>query len=339
MLRRLVTAALAAAVSLPAPARGAPPAAAPSFDCSRARAADEKVVCASPDLSALDGRMGETYAAALAGATPAAREKLRGEHSQWLRLRSACAGAGPVAKDDLSAAATCMRPLYARRLAELLDHAPAPPEGVGARSLKWTDEKRHVQVSIAYPALAPGTPGARAFDAFFLRQARRWEARAREIAADPRVSEAAKAGGMPSVVDASFEIVLGTRRIVTVVSSGYECATGGDPLRFRTATTFDLVLGRPLGEADVFAPGGKKRAVALAVERLGAPADGAPEKRPASATKAAGDLSNWAFGADRVEVTFPAHAVGPFAKGESRVELDYGELRPFLRRDAAVLSR
>lgn len=335
----LVLAALPSTVA-PAPVRAAAPASGPSFDCARARAADEKIICATPDLSDLDRRMGEAYAAALAGATPAERERLRAEHEPWLRLRLGCAGSGSAAPDERSAAATCMRPLYARRIAELVGHAPPPPEGVRSRSIRWSDEKRHAEVDIAYPALAPGTPGAAAFDDFFERQARRWEARARALAAEPRARELAGLGGMPTTVEVSFEVPLGNRRIVTVVSRGYEVPTGAaHPLPFRTATTFDLARGRALGEADLFAPGGMKRAAAFAVERLRAISGNLDEAALRAARKAAGELSNWAFGAGAVEVTFPAYTLGPYARAETRVPIGYGELRPLLAKGAPLPGR
>lgn len=57
MLRTALAAAIlcAGAAFLPAPARAA------SFDCGRARAADEIAVCRSPTLSALDSEMGGLF--------------------------------------------------------------------------------------------------------------------------------------------------------------------------------------------------------------------------------------------------------------------------------------
>jgi uncharacterized protein len=339
MVARHASAALLAAALLPALEGAAAPPSGPSFDCATARELDERHVCDEPELAALDRRMGELYAAALKRASPADRERLREEQAELLRLRSACAGPRGAAPPARSAATTCMRLLYARRVSQLAAAAPSIPEAVRARSIKWADAKRHVEVDIAYPALVAGTPGAAAFDAFFEKQAKRWEARARSMAADGHAKGLTGLRGTPSTVEVSFEVALATERIVTVVSSGYEHRTGNArSLPFRAATTFDVVLGRPLGEGDLFAPGGMKGAIALALEKVRSGRE-IDEGRLVACRKAASDLSRWTFGGDAVEVTFPIDATAPSGSGETRIQLGYGELRPFMRVNAAVLPR
>lgn len=66
-------------------------AAAASFDCSRARAADERVVCANPTLSALDSEMGGLWYAysrvpMLMGGNGARMDEAR----EFLARRRAC---------------------------------------------------------------------------------------------------------------------------------------------------------------------------------------------------------------------------------------------------------
>ena len=68
---------------------GAQPAAGPSFDCARARAWDERMICGDRDLSALDRRVDEAFRRAVE-ATPAQRDRLQAEQRAWLTERRRC---------------------------------------------------------------------------------------------------------------------------------------------------------------------------------------------------------------------------------------------------------
>lgn len=61
----------------------------PSFDCGRARSAAERMVCESPDLSALDRRLEAEFAGAMAAGHP--RELLIRDQNDWRRRRDAAA--------------------------------------------------------------------------------------------------------------------------------------------------------------------------------------------------------------------------------------------------------
>jgi uncharacterized protein len=90
----------------------------PSFDCSMAESSAEELVCADPELAALDGRLAETYSAALetaesldAGAD-AAVATLKAMQRGWIKGRDECWKA-----DDLR---SCVQSAYLRREAELV---------------------------------------------------------------------------------------------------------------------------------------------------------------------------------------------------------------------------
>lgn len=85
------------------------PAAAASFDCAKARAPDERAVCANPTLSALDSEMGALWFSysrfpLLMGASGARRD----EAQAFLAARAAC-----------GADATCIERAYRARVAVL----------------------------------------------------------------------------------------------------------------------------------------------------------------------------------------------------------------------------
>jgi hypothetical protein len=78
----------------------------PSFSCAKAASANLKIVCATPELIALDHDTGFEYARAMAGARY--RDRLRRAQEAWIRQVNA-------APSD----AASIRALYAKRLAEL----------------------------------------------------------------------------------------------------------------------------------------------------------------------------------------------------------------------------
>jgi uncharacterized protein len=66
----------------------------PSFDCNRASTPTQKAICGSPELSDLDGKMGQLFSDAVAAARGvAALDKLRAEQRAWIVDRDqACGG-------------------------------------------------------------------------------------------------------------------------------------------------------------------------------------------------------------------------------------------------------
>ena len=82
-----------------------------SFDCTKATTAQEKAICADPELSRLDDSMSADYRAAMAWLPPAGKPFLREAQREWLRgLRVAC----PATAVDLT-----------RCLLDKYQHAPA----------------------------------------------------------------------------------------------------------------------------------------------------------------------------------------------------------------------
>jgi uncharacterized protein len=103
---RITAALIAAAI---ATAALVSPAAAASFDCSKAKAPDEIAICANPDISALDSEMGGLWFAYsqipfLMGMSGNRQDEAR----DFLQTRSAC-----------GANAACLRGAYTQRIATL----------------------------------------------------------------------------------------------------------------------------------------------------------------------------------------------------------------------------
>ena len=107
-MRRLIPAFVLTAACAGVFAMGATPAAAASFDCRKARAADEKAICANRDLNDQDVRMDQLYGITRHLVPMGGRDAIMGEQRAWLKSRHAC-GANKA----------CLARSYDRRLAEL----------------------------------------------------------------------------------------------------------------------------------------------------------------------------------------------------------------------------
>ncbi len=86
-----------------------------SFDCAKAKTAQEKALCASPQLSAADDQMAAAYKAWLAAAPASWAAGIRGNQIVWLRFRDATCPAGD-ANDPIT---TCLSDIYKERIDEL----------------------------------------------------------------------------------------------------------------------------------------------------------------------------------------------------------------------------
>jgi len=210
---------------------------------------------------------------------------------------------------------------------------PLPPGLVEQRIVR-RDPRIRARVDVAYPALAPGAPGAAAFDAWFAGSAER---RAGDALA---AAERAASPGPESTLTQTFEVPLRTARLVTVVRRGSSYTGGAHGMPFQESVTFDLERGRPLGLEDVFAkgPGVADLLLPSAMVKLGATAHrwkGARE----GALGALARASSWTFLADGAVVTFPPYSVGPYSDGQPEVHFTWQELAPHLRAGSPLPPR
>src|SRR5512133_2601428 len=129
-------------------AAAAPPAT-PSFDCAKARRADEKVVCATPDLAFLDRLVADAYAAALAR-DAAKADALRDRQRKWVAGRTECFDERDGERPDAETSAACLRREYGSRLSDLVEVKPPLPPATRTRRIKWSDDARHVEVDLEY---------------------------------------------------------------------------------------------------------------------------------------------------------------------------------------------
>ncbi|MBR0680978.1 DUF1311 domain-containing protein [Roseomonas eburnea] len=138
MIRRAL---LTALLALPLPALAQT---GPSFDCARARAWDERNICAFGDLAALDRQIAAAWRAVNERAPEQDRARLQAEQRAWLGERRACQG--PVEREAVS----CLRRTMRARARDLEAMAQAAPGGGSSASSS--------AVPTAKPAAAPTPP-------------------------------------------------------------------------------------------------------------------------------------------------------------------------------------
>jgi uncharacterized protein len=86
-----------------------------SFDCTKAKTAQEKAICGTPALGTADDQMAAAYGAWLAAAQPGWADGIRDNQLAWLRWRDA----NCPASDTDDPIATCLGSVYKARIAEL----------------------------------------------------------------------------------------------------------------------------------------------------------------------------------------------------------------------------
>ncbi|MBR0673151.1 lysozyme inhibitor LprI family protein, partial [Neoroseomonas soli] len=139
MIRRLV---LLGLLALPLPVFAQT---GPSFDCARARAWDERNICAFGDLAGLDRQIATAFRTITERASEQDRARLQGEQRAWLGERRACQG--PVEREAVS----CLRRVMRVRARDLEALAQAAPGGGGSSASSGA-------VPTAKPAAAPTPP-------------------------------------------------------------------------------------------------------------------------------------------------------------------------------------
>src|SRR5512138_3260927 len=113
----------------------------PGFDCAKARAREEAILCSDPVLAALDRRMAETWAALLPRLPKQDAESVRAVQKEFLKRRKGCVGSGAAAD-----ARRCLAEVYEDRIAELEWDRDSrfPPDGVTIARIRSKDDRVEV---------------------------------------------------------------------------------------------------------------------------------------------------------------------------------------------------
>jgi uncharacterized protein len=122
-----------------------------SFDCAKAKTAQEKAICASPELNAADERMAAAYKAVQASVPAELKEEVLGDQRAWIRRTAG----GCKSQEALPAPALamCLTVSYQSRIAEL-EHMIVVRGGV---KFFW----RSITIKVADEDDSPADPDSR----------------------------------------------------------------------------------------------------------------------------------------------------------------------------------
>ncbi len=316
----MLTLALAAALTAGSPSLDP---AGPGFDCAKAAAPDEKLVCGTPELARLDRRLAVLYSWRSALADAPARDRERSAQRAWLAKRAACA-AGAKAPSKPADRAACVAAVYPARIAELEKATgPVPDAILVMRRAHVKGTKLCEEVDLAWPELWGTTlPGAAAFNDYF--------AETRPSPDCVGTNDDAEGLG-PGYTARSASPKWANQRFVTFERSNEQYSAGAaHPNHASELVTFDVTAGRPIGPDDVFAPAPEARAKLIAlVEKRFQKQD---EELDVDALRAnAFAKGKWAFTATGAMVHFSPYEIASYGAGDFDATFTWEELRPFLR--------
>lgn len=313
--------ALAAATALATSSMFAGPVG-PGFDCDKARAPDEKLVCDVPDLAELDRRMSVLWSWRVVMAAEDQREPERRAQRAWLKKRAACA-AGPKAPAAQDARAACARALYKARVAELSRAVgPVPDAIVVVRRTHRASTTGCEDVQLSWPELeSTELAGAGPLATYFADEH------------EPYCIDAADAP-MDLYFRRSFELEWKDARFVTW-RRWTEYSGGAHPNHSADVVTFDLERGSQVDAEDVFSSDPGLRRKLLAVLEKALAEKGSPDHD--DLVKVAFEPGHWAFTDRGAMVHFSPYEIGSYSQGDFDVVLSWKQLRRFLRDGAEEL--
>jgi uncharacterized protein len=302
-------------------------AAAPGFDCARAAAPDERIICTNEGLAAQDHRLAVLYSWALAvPETVPGRAALKRDQVAWLKRRRACG--------KEAGAAACIEALYRARLAALERLLPegCPDAVLTDRHQAAPGANGCEERSASWPELDAATPPkAAAFNAFY----RRGWSEACVPSTEPPDPEAFSgqfAPGVPGSNELSYVIAWATPRFVTVVFQEFQFGAGAaHPNTRYIASTFDLERGRSITPEDFLVSGPKARGELAEKILRRLDKDRLDEETTTRTVEGIiGDPGVWILDGKGATIRFPRYSVAPYAAGDLEVRLTWKELGPWL---------
>ena len=311
-----------------------------SFDCKAATTKQEKLICATPKLSADDDKVGEAYKAWLAVAADPAKAEVLADQRAWLARRTyQCSGA---ANKEMI---VCLDLVYGDRL----DKLQARVKTVG--DVKFVSRATHLAIKDtkdnASDAAGEQVPGYGTLDATWpvaqtdAPEWQKWndavETATRKVAAPDGTKTFAAwlpkwAAGQDSQTDAAVLSVEHGRVGVLITDSSMQ--HGGAHGSFDRVTFYWLLAeGRPLQVSDVFQAGTPWSQPVVAacaqaiVKQLGPQIKQFFGPRNQNIAKVVASPQNWTLTPQGLKISFPEYSVSDYAEPANDVTVPWSTFK------------
>ena len=313
----------------------------PGFDCTRATATLDRLICIDADLSKSDRRLNESYRTLKASESPQSFATFQAAQRAWLAyMKKTCHADVPFPDfvGDRNMIVGCFEGALSDR-ADLFEGLRG--ERAGALMLEPRIRFRvryapKVEESDIYPFMSGG-PQAAAFNAFIARTMKlnRWRMD------DPDVIPPDDGGGDIQLYTwRSYGVTRFDGRIVSFQISTDDFA-GSHDARQVAGYTWDVARARVVTLADVFAPNAnwKKALIPYCQKSLHKQFEDreAPDLDAAEIEATLADPGSWQWGKDKATVVFWVDLMGGMPGGEFDVDIPYRMLKPYMKPDAPVI--
>jgi uncharacterized protein YecT (DUF1311 family) len=300
-----------------------------ALDCKKAKAPDEKALCADPQALAADDAMSKAYLALSSGFSEADRKALLHAQRAWLTERaSACNG---YAGADLG---QCLKEQTDARSRYLLGMPEAGP-GSGGKLvpvlIQRPQRKGFFELDIGALHYAPATtPAEKLFNA----------------AVDKLVKEAPDEvedyqANLTYSYTLNFAVTYASPQFISAHVNGYLIGGGAHGTGWTANINIDAAKGRILSFTDVFSETGASKIKAECERQIlvqksemveGGKIEGQElEDLRKGIEEGLKNLEKWRFAPSKATVDYDAYAIGSYAEGPHACEFTTQYLQPLVK--------
>jgi len=308
------------------------PVSAASFDCAKAKRPEEKLICASPEVSRLDSSMASSYKALLQRLSPEAQNDVRRSQREWLAFWPiSCREEGELLNPKSKDAQNCAAARYKDRIALF-----EGPDSVAGDIVLYPVSIYGVRQSNAEVEWIKYAQNVTYFPAVDLGQAAH-EKKNLAVLIDRWLRK--DIASFSKTIDATSDSETGRRFIgslpmlLSTGTSSYLYGHGAaHPLSYYSTQHFYLPKARPMIAADIFQGNQWQDGLTALVEKQlkNELADSYYIDSREDLKKLVIDTAHWQFDRNKLTLSFNPYEVAPYAAGAPEVSLPWASLMPWL---------
>jgi uncharacterized protein len=310
----------------------ADPVPAASFDCAKATRPQEKLICASPEVSRLDSSMATSYKVLLQRLSPEAQNDVRRSQREWLAFWPiSCREEGEPLNPKSKDAQNCAAARYKDRIA--LFEGPDSVTGdivlypVSMYGIRQSDAEvewiKYAQNVTYFPAVDLGQAAHEKKNLAVLID--RWLRK--DIASSGKAVDAA------SDSETGRRFIGSLSMLLSAGTSSYFYGHGAaHPVSSYSTQHFYLPKARPMLAADIFQGSQWQDGLTALVEKelKKELADSYYIEQRQDLRKLVIDTAHWQFDSKKLTLSFNPYEVAPYSAGAPSVSLPWSTLMPWL---------